>query len=123
MDFLSDEWLAALDQAAQAMPSVGEVEFSIGQEIVDGPSYRLELRRGLLRVVAGAARDADVWIRTDRSTATAIARGDRSALDAFIVGDAALHGDTTRLLGHRVGLEAMGDVFAAVKDATHFPSD
>ena len=125
MDFLSDEWLAALDVAARARVAPDEdplasVTLSIDHVITDGPRWRLSIDSGALSVQSAPEDEPDVRLTSDRTTASAIASGRRAALDAFIAGDLRLGGDVRRLIDERAALEAMGDVFASVRDATTF---
>lgn len=125
VDFLSDAWIAALDAAARDRPSsdddpLAAVTLTIDHVIVDGPHWRLSIDAGALSVTAAPEGDPDVRLTSDRATAAAIASGQRAALDAFIAGDLRLGGDVRRLIDERAALEAMGDVFAAVREATDF---
>jgi hypothetical protein len=125
VQFLSDEWLSAMDDAARSRP-VGDddplqgVSVVIEQVVVDGPRWRFVVDGGTCSVVAGGDSQPDVRLTSDRETAVAIASGQRAALDAFIAGDLVLGGDVRRLLEHRVALEALGDLFASVKSTTTF---
>lgn len=124
VEFLSDEWIDALDAAARDRPPVvddplASIEVTIAQRVIDGPSWRLVVDRGAVSVVRGD-EPADVRLTSDRATAAAIASGRRAALDAFISGDLRLGGDVSMLLEHRAALEALGDVFARVGVATDF---
>ena len=126
MQFLSDEWLAALDAAARRhqpaddSPLAG-VMMTIEQSIDGGPTWRLVIDHGALSVQRGSATTpADVRLTTDRATASAIASGQRAALDAFIAGDLVIGGDVRVMLEHREALEAFGDLFADLRAATEF---
>jgi len=125
VQFLSDEWLAAMDEAARNRP-VGDddplrgVHLVVEQVVVDGPRWRLVLDDGRLSVARGGKTEPDVRLTADRATAEAIATGRRAALEAFITGDLVLGGDVRRLLDHGAALEVMGDLFASVKSATTF---
>lgn len=129
MQFLSDDWLAAMDEAARGRvapddDALAGVSLSVEQVITDGPRWRLVVDHGVCSVVSGAAlddaEDADIRLTSDRSTAEAIAAGERSALESFIAGDLVLGGDVRVLLQHRAALELLGDLFAQVKTSTTF---
>jgi len=125
VQFLSDEWLAALDEAARARATgpddpLRDVRLVVEQVVTDGPRWRLVVEAGRCSVVPGGGDEPDVRLTSDRATARAIATGSRAALDAFIAGDLVLGGDVRRLLDHREALEALGDLFASVKSATTF---
>jgi predicted lipid carrier protein YhbT len=125
VQFLSDEWLSALDDAARARPSDADdplrgVHVVIEQVITGGLRWRLVVDDGRCSVVRDGAAEPDVRLTSDRDTAVAIATGARAALDAFLAGDLVLGGDVRKLLEHRAALEALGDLFASVRSATVF---
>lgn len=132
MQFLSDEWLAALHDAAADRPvpaddPLADVSVVI-EQVVTAPSdgderrWRLVVDHGAVSVTAtdDDASAADVRLTSDRATAAAIATGERAALDAFIAGDIVLGGDVRALLEHRAALETLGALFADVRDRTTF---
>lgn len=127
VEFLSDDWLAALDEAARARDGgdddpLADVHLSIEQVVSDERRWRLVVAGGDLSVIpeSSFAGEADIRLTSDRATATAVARGQRPALDAFIAGDLVLGGNVQALLEHRAALESIGDLFAAVRDRTEF---
>jgi hypothetical protein len=125
VQFLSDEWLDAMDEAARSRPTDDDdplqgVSVVVEQVIVDGPRWRLVVEDGRCRVSARGEDDPKMHPPAGPTTAEAIARGERAALDAFIAGDLVLGGDVRRLLEHRAALEALGDLFASVKASTSF---
>ena len=128
MEFLSDEWLAALDEAARARvvpdddPLAG-VRVTVEQVIERGPRWRLHIDDGRLWVEpAPESGAADLRLTSDRVTAAAIASGRSSALQAFIAGDLVIGGDVRVMLEHREALEALGDLFGELRAATTFPA-
>jgi hypothetical protein len=125
VQFLSDEWLAAMDEAARARPVADDdplrgVHLVVEQVVRDGPRWRLVVDDGRCTVTAGGDGEPDVRFTSDRVTAQAVASGERAALDAFIAGDLVLGGDARRLLEHTAALEVLGDLFASVKARTSF---
>ena len=126
MQFLSDEWLVALDAAARSRvppedDPLAEVSLVIDQVVTDGPTWRLSVDQGALWVsVPADGGEPDIRLTSDRRTAAAIASGRRAALDAFIAGDLVIGGDIRSMLAHREALEAVGDLFAGLRDATTF---
>lgn len=129
MQFLSDEWLAALDDAARSRTApvddpLAEVTLTVHQVVVGGPSWRLVIDHGSLSVEpgepAGGSTAPTVRLTSDRTTATDIAAGRRAALDAFITGDLVIGGDVRSVLEHRAALETLGDLFAGLRAATTF---
>lgn len=126
MQFLSDEWLEALDVAARARVApdddpLADVELVLEQQVSDGPTWRLVIDHGAMHVLSGGGDGvADVRLISDGATAAAIASGRRAALEAFIGGDLVLGGNVQTLLEHRSALEAVGDLFAQVSAATTY---
>jgi hypothetical protein len=125
VQFLSDEWLAAMDEAARARPVTDDdplrgVSLVVEQVVVDGPRWRLVIDEGRCSVQPGGEGDPDVRFTSDRETAEGIATGTRAALEAFIAGDLVLGGDVRTLVEHRGALEVLGDLFASVKSTTTF---
>jgi predicted lipid carrier protein YhbT len=126
VEFLSDEWLAALDQAARDRPSadhdpVAGIDLRIEQVVRDGPRWRLVIEGGAMRVDREPDdTEPDIRLTSDRATAAAIAAGTRAALDAFITGDLVIGGDVRAMLDHREALEALGDLFADLRTRTTF---
>lgn len=130
VQFLSDEWLSALDDAARrrvpaADDGLAAVTMTVEQVVTGGPTWRLLIDRGSLsvEVLDAGSTDADdgtVRLISDRATATAIAAGRRAALDAFITGDLVIGGDVRPLIEHGSALEALGDLFAELRDRTVF---
>lgn len=125
VQFLSDEWLAAMDAAARQRVApepdpLADVTVSIEQVVRGGPRWRLVVDRGACRVVADAEGEPDVRLTSDRVTAEEVATGRRPALEAFIAGDLVLGGDVQALLENRAALEALGDLFSRVKADTVF---
>ena len=124
--FLSDQWLDALDDAARSgSASVSDgmsgVSLVVEQVVREGPTWRLVIDDGAMRVERGPSERApDVRLTSDRETAAAIASGRRAALDAFMRGELVIGGDIRSLLDHREAFEALGDLFAGVRDATDF---
>lgn len=127
MQFLSDEWLEALHDAARArVPAADDplasVSMTIQQIVTDGPSWRLVIERGSLSVERDGEEPDPTAVRLicDRDTASAIAAGRRAALDAFITGDLVIGGDVRPLIDHGAALETLGDLFAGLRAETTF---
>lgn len=130
MQFLSDEWLTALETAAGdhrigSDDPLADVSITIEQSVVDGPSWRFVIDGGALSIQRGPGPttppEGTVRLTSDRVTATDIAAGRRAALDAFITGDLVIGGDVRTMLEHRAALETLGELFAEVRGATTFP--
>jgi predicted lipid carrier protein YhbT len=97
------------------------VSLVVEQVVREGPAWRLVVDDGAMRVERGPSeQQPDVRLTSDRDTAAAIASGRRAALDAFMRGDLVIGGDIRALLDHREAFEALGDLFAGVREATDF---
>lgn len=125
VQFLSAEWVAAMDAAARdrVVPEpdpLADVTVSIEQVVRGVARWRLVIDRGACSVDSDPDGEPDVRLTSDRRTAEDLATGRRPALDAFIAGDLVLGGDARALLQNRAALEALGDLFARVKADTAF---
>ena len=130
-EFLSDEWIRALGDAARAggdhdpADEVLVVETLVRR--VPGRRevcYRVTCDTTVRAVVLPSATDApaDVRIEADYPTAAALARGELNAQTALADGRLRVSGDLARLAGHAAALARLGDVFAAVRASTTFPA-
>jgi hypothetical protein len=136
IEFLSDEWIAALANAAPA-PVSGAGDGAIdgaGDRIVVEPVVRGVPGRDEVRyriafdesgcMVAGTGADApaaDVYLEADYPTAVALARGEMNAQAALAEGRLRVSGDVARLAAHAAALSRLGDLFAAVRPDTAYP--
>jgi SCP-2 sterol transfer family len=131
--YLSPEWFAAAQAAVendtQLRELTAELDLTV-EQIVDGgpeesgPSSRPEpggngdtttrwhlvFDHGSVRLVVGRAERADLRFRAPYSVATAIARGELAAGQAFIRGDLTVGGDLRLLTAHQRVFAAVGDV-------------
>ena len=123
--FLTGEWIAALDAAAQEASVPPEVWLTI-QQIVAGDDgggdvrYHLVLADGRIRVHPGDAENADVTLVQSRAVAASLSRGELNAQQALEAGRLKLRGDIGQLGRHAKALTAMQDVFAAVRTDTEY---
>ena len=128
IEFLSDEWIAALASAASAAGSEPGAALVV-EPVVRGVPGRAEVRYRIAFAETGCivsaapadAEAADVYLETDYPTAAAIARGDMNAQAALADGRLRVTGDVARLAGHAAALVKLGDLFAAVRPATTYP--
>ena len=121
---LSDDWLAALNEAADAHGDLGDrtrgVQLVIEQSVTDLTGsqevarWHVVISDGSVRFESGPADDPDIRFTTDADTARAITAGNTTAQTAFTHGRLQVGGDTTVLLAHHDLLDGLGDVFAAV---------
>ena len=117
MRFLSDEWLAALDQAARTLTGDPDRPVVIEHTVRDG-EHEIVWHTTVserVRVVPGPAVDAAIRFSSDRETALAITSGRLSAQRAFLDGRLHLSGDVGVLMAARPGLAALADGSAAVR--------
>lgn len=115
--FLTDEWLADLDDAAAALVCPAGTSLCI-EHHVDGFVYHVALRDERVRFRAGAAPDATVRLHADEPTARAIAQGELSAQRAFMNGRLRIGGDALALERALPALRTLGDAFAGVRERT-----
>jgi len=107
LEFLSPEWLQALEGALNelgAQPDDTE-PIAVGQIVTDGPFAEGELRYTVLladdtaRVAVGSLEGADVVLVTGYADAVALATGERTAGSVLAAGGMKLSGDVARLVG------------------------
>jgi hypothetical protein len=130
-EFLSDEWLAALDRAARrsaALIGVGvgapvvveqRVRRSGSEEVV----YALCLDGHGARVERGPADAPDVVIVTDLPTARGLLLGTASVQEAMARGRLTIRGRSERLNAVSDAVRTLDDVFREVRDTTTFAGD
>lgn len=126
--YLSDDWIAALDEAARSHPDLAAattgVQLVIEQVVTPGDDHtddgegvvrwHVVVDDGSVRFIAGAAADPTVRFTTDAVTARAVTEGRLSATEAFMTGRLRVGGNTTALVEHHALVEGLGDVFATV---------
>lgn len=124
VEFLSPEWLAALDLAAREAVVPAGVQITIQQIVTDNGGddvrYHLVLEEGRLRVLPGEAEAPDVSLVQTREVAAALSRGEVNAQQALEAGHLKLRGDIGHLAREGKALGAMEDVFAAVRADTSY---
>jgi hypothetical protein len=119
-DFLSEAWLAELDDAARSGPTV-EVRDRLVVEarVTDGPDgdvvFHLEVSNAGTRVHRGAADAASIVVETDHETATALHHGATNAQRALMAGRLSVRGDLGTLGRSSDAVAALGDVFGPVR--------
>ena len=121
MQFLSDDWVAALDAAAKTVEVEPDTSIVIEQTVRrDGPDviWHSTVAEGSIRLTPGAAAGPDVRLSCDSATASAISTGRLSAQRAFLDGRLHLDGDVRALMEARPALDVLADVFASVRADT-----
>lgn len=112
---LSDDWIAALDEAVRVLRLDGpDPPLRLEYRVADGPTWHVAIDGDGARVHPGPADGADVSFSTDRATALAFAAGDLDPLDAVITGDLSIGGDPRRLVEHQGLLDDLGGLFAGL---------
>lgn len=125
--FLSDDWIAALVDAAAAAPRVEAlddvaltvlqvVEIAPGQEV----RYHLRIADGAVVVSPGSTDQADLTLYVDSPTARALHSGELNAQRALATGRLRVRGDLNRMLGSGDAFAALGDLFAGVRSETTY---
>ena len=126
-DFLSADWIEALDAAARAAKSpeaVAAVSITVEQVVRDSPDgeacYHLRIEDGRARVQPGPAASPDLRLFADYDVAARIQRGEVNAQEALAVGRLKVQGRFAHLLRVDDALRALEDVFAPVRAATTY---
>ncbi len=125
-EFLSDPWIAELDRAARAAPTLATtpgtgpvvVEQRVRRADHTEVAYHLVFDPNGARVRPGPADAPDLVLLTDETTARGLARGTLNAQQAAVGGRLKLRGRAERLRDAGELLRAAGDVFRAVRDHT-----
>jgi hypothetical protein len=126
--YLSDEWLAALDEAAQQSRSLRAATAGVRlvvQHIVSATpngevTFHVDIDDGAVRFRPGVADEPTVTFRQDHATAVAVAKGELSAQAAFLNGTMAVRGDLTTLAAHGNLFTGVDGALDAVHAATEF---
>ena len=126
-EFLSPEWVEALDVAARAttLPAdAGAVSIEIEQVVHDASGdevrYHLRLEDGRVRVHAGPAASPHLRLIADYDVAARIQRGEINAQQALAAGRLKVQGRFAHLVRADEQLRSLEDVFAAVRASTTY---
>jgi hypothetical protein len=126
-EFLSSEWIEALDAAARAatMPAgAAAVSIEVEQVVRDAPGgeirYHLRLEGGRARVHRGPAASPHLRLIADYDVAARIQRGELNAQEALAAGRLKVQGQFAHLLRADEALRSLEDVFAAVRASTTY---
>ena len=126
-DFLSAEWIEALDAAARAatLPETASAAaITIEQVVRDAPGgesrYHLRIEDGRARVQPGPAAAPDLRLFADYDVAARIQRGEVNAQEALAAGRLKVQGRFAHLLRVDDALRALEDVFAPVRAETTY---
>ena len=128
-EFLSAEWIDALDTAAEAttLPeSAAGASLTVEQVVRDAAGgevrYHLRLEHRRARIRRGAAEAPDLRLFADYDTAARLQRGEISAQQALAAGDLKVQGRLQRLVQAGDALQALEDLFAPVRAGTTYES-
>ncbi|MDE0927738.1 MAG: SCP2 sterol-binding domain-containing protein [Acidimicrobiales bacterium] len=115
-EFLSPEWVTALNQAAAQHPGLknDQKPLTVGYRITDGPQWCIVFNPGAVQVLTDPTLSQDVWFITNRDTARQIATGTLDPLTAIIDGTMTLGGDPRRLTENQSVIDQLGSLLAAV---------
>jgi putative sterol carrier protein len=124
-EFLSPEWLAALDESARSSKSLAAAgDFTVQMVIRHSPdgemTYYVEVSEATARVHGGSLESPDLTLVADYDTAAAISQGTVNAQEALAAGRLKIKGSLELLRGRDEGFAALADVFADVRDTTTY---
>jgi hypothetical protein len=129
-EFLSESWIAELDRAARAAPSLvalGSPEpLVVEQRVQHGDHevvYHLAFTGDGARVERGPAPAADLVVLTDMDTARRLQQGTLNAQQAAVRRKLTVRGQMGRLRSAAEALRSLDDVFRTVRDATTYPAE
>lgn len=128
LEFLSAEWIDALDDAAQAatLPeSAADASLTVEQVVRNAPAgevrYHLRLEDRGARIRRGPAEAPDLRLFADYDVAARLQRGEISAQQALAGGSLKVQGRLQRLVQAGEALQALEDLFAPVRAVTTYP--
>ncbi|HUF83466.1 MAG TPA: SCP2 sterol-binding domain-containing protein [Acidimicrobiia bacterium] len=127
-EFLSTEWLEALDAAARGSGSLAartqDVTLTIQQVVHHAPRgetrYYMTIDRTGVRVRPGSTDSPDLTLIADYDVARAINAGTSNAQQALATGRLRIKGRLALLLGAEDVFATLDDVFAPVRGATTY---
>jgi len=120
-EFLTPEWIAALDDLARRAPDLvdaAEAPLVVEQRVVSATgtvTYHLVLGPGPARVIAGPAPAPDLTMVTTADAARRIHDGTANAQTCLADGTLRLRGNPEVLARRATVLGRVGDLFAAVR--------
>lgn len=118
--FLSSEWVAQLDALLRGAEPPLEVATVVIEQHVDDVAYQVSIGSDGCGAMLGTGLTPTVVYRQTRDTAVAIARQERTAHEAFMLGDLVVEGDPNALAEALPALEWLGATIAPLQEATVF---
>jgi putative sterol carrier protein len=109
-NFLTDEWLKALETALSGhegfTSASGGIDLTLSFDVTDPPedrllAYTLALDNGSVSVESGGSDTADATISSTYETAVAISKGELNTQMAFMTGKIKITGNMGKLLQHQ----------------------
>ena len=125
-EFLSAEWIDALDTAARTavLPDDPAVSITVEQIVRDASGgetrYHLRIREGRARVHDGPADAPDLRLFADYEAAVLLQQGELNAQEALALGRLKVQGRFERLVRVDDALHSLEDLFAPVRAATTY---
>jgi SCP-2 sterol transfer family len=125
-EFLSDEWLAALDASARSATPLPDIAPFVVEQVVTDVEGRGVVRYQLafddrgLHVRPGSTEQPDVTLVMDAETAADIARGRTNAQRALATGRFRVRGRIEALTKRSAALGSLDDIFSSVRASTTY---
>ena len=127
-DFLSSEWIAALDEAVsndeQLRAATADLQLTVQQTVTGAPggdvSWHVVVDDGTVHILPGPADAPDVTFTQDDATARAIGTSELSAQAAFMLGKLRIGGAVAKLIEHRKAFDDLEDLFEDVRATTTY---
>lgn len=124
--YLSDEWVAELDELLASVTAPADVPPLVVQyEVTQAPGgdrrWYLALQPGAVHAVAGQAVGPDVTFVQDWPVAVAIQLGQRAAPEALLSGDVRVSGNPTTLLPWAAALRQVEAALTRLSARTQLP--
>lgn len=122
--FLSAEWAEEVTAAVRDHPGFGTavegIEFSVQFEIDEAPDgaaarYYLDVAGDDAVLAIGSLPQADLAVRTDYATASAISQGTLKIQSAFFSGKLAISGNVAKLLLNQRALDHLADAVSGLE--------
>lgn len=128
IQYLSDEWLRAANEAVAASAELCKAaegqDVTIAYEVTGTPSgkvnYGIVFRDGAASVTAGVQKDSPTSFSLDYETAAQIARGELSAQAAFMQGRLKVGGDVTVLINQYRLIDGLEDALGPLRAQTEY---
>jgi len=127
-EFLSPEWVTALDSAArdsvELRAATADIAATVQQVVPDAPNgavhYHVTIDHGQVYVHAGPAESPDLTLLVDYDVARAINDGTTTAQLALASGRLKIKGGMASFVGHERALAAIGDIFGEIRATTTY---